>query len=243
MRSRKTATSKGELEMSLEAADELICWQFWISEFCAPDLYLLHETLNLNSAHILWSLWMYAPDMMNRYSDSELCLGFRPVRRDDFNLDRETEAGGEKRSSAVEASPPNTFLDRPSSSTLPPPVQSVTVVKSTNLFEPHVVVSGLHWILYTGWHSHLIERLFKSSSGLTVWSLIYVLSLPAWVYSKPLSFLPQSKNMHTSEWFVCHVIDWWPTQCVFPPHPLRPRITKMDGWNSTHLWHHVAYIR
>lgn len=42
MRSGKPVTSKGELGMSLEAADKLIRWQFWISEFCAPDLYLLH---------------------------------------------------------------------------------------------------------------------------------------------------------------------------------------------------------
>lgn len=167
-----------------------------------------------------------------------------PISRDDFNLDRDRSREREAELCSWQASPPNTFLDRPSSSTLPPPVQSVTGVKSTSLFEPHMVVSGPHWILYAGWHSHLIERLFKSSSSLTVWRLIYVLPVPAWVYSKPLSFLPQSKNMHISEWFVCHVIDWWPTQCVFPPHPLRPWITKMDGWNSTHLlWHHVAYIR
>lgn len=51
----------------------------------------------------------------------------------------------------------------------------------------------------------------KESSG-PVWvserSLLYVLLVPAWLFSKALSFLPQSKNTQMAEWCVCPVIDW-----------------------------------
>lgn len=69
---------------------------------------------------------------------------------------RYTSRHREAESCSWQASPPNTFLDRPSSSTLPPPAQPVTGVKLTSLslsltwsdymaFTPHNIITHIYW--------------------------------------------------------------------------------------------------
>lgn len=117
-------------------------------------------------------------------------------------------------------------------STSSPPLWSVTGVKSTSLPEARrwlsLLTTDFHVFngdfcplslpqmsklrILSGFRSLVGPDASQRESSGPVWvserSLLYVLLVPAWLFSKALSFLPQSKNTQMAEWCVCPVIDW-----------------------------------
>lgn len=74
MRAATTITSKPDVEMSLQRAVKLICWQFWISKFffflLTFNSYVHTRQLDPSSAHESTITTDDAPELIYRYSDS-----------------------------------------------------------------------------------------------------------------------------------------------------------------------------